>query len=279
MLNLLLSRTRGVGSLSGLLGSGSRWVLVPLLGLVVTGCATKGDLRDVRDEIHTLAEQQQQALDRLSGMSVAVQDTLRGQTDALFESRGEINRRLQALEQELLTIQQLLRMNQQSLTTIRDYLESGSTRTPAPRRTDTEPGQVMDQELRPTEPSGSRAEELYNSAVTQFNLGQNSTAQRAFQQFLRDYPNDPLAPKAQYHLADILVQEERPEEAIQAFLRIPQFYATSEEVPRAYYRLGVLYIQLDRLNDARAYLHKVVDSYPDSEEAKEARQRLVEIGG
>lgn len=278
MLKSILFSIPGAGGSAGTRIPGTRWVFVSLLSLAVTGCATKGDLRDVRDQIETLAEQQGRVLDELSGMSTAVQDTLRGQTDALFESRGDINRRLQALEQEILTIQELLRMNQQSLTTIRDYLESGGTRVPSPRRTDTEPGQVMATPITPAAPSSTGAEEMYNAAVTQFNRGANSTARVAFQQFLQQYPNDPLAPKAQFYLADILVQEDHPAEAIQAFLRIPEFYASSEEVPRAWYRVGVLYIQLDRLDDARVYLNRVVNTYPDSEEAKEARQRLAEIG-
>ncbi len=160
-------------------------------------------------------------------MSMAVQDTLRGQTDALFESRGDINRRLQALEQEILTIQELL-ANEPAVPDHHPGLtwNREGTRAPSPRRTDTEPGQMMS--CGHSLPAADRARGSgghVQRGRDPVQPGANNTARVAFQQFLQQYPNDPLAPNAQYYLADILVQENRLEEAVQAFLRIPEFYA------------------------------------------------------
>lgn len=278
MNNLVPSRVPGAGAGSGARAKGTRWLFPAILGLVLTGCATKGDLRDVQDEIRALAAQQRQALEELSGLNMAVQDTLGRQSDALFETRGETNRRLQLLEQELLTIQELLRMNQQSLMTIRDLLESGRGGGVSPMRTDTEPGQVRDVGFVPSEERAGGPVDMYNTAVNQFNNGSTNTARRAFQQFLREYPDDALAPEAHYYLADILVQENRLQEAVQAFLQIPELFPTAAKVPDALYRVGVTYIALNQLDDARIYLQRVVNSYPDSEAAVQARERLSEIG-
>ncbi len=278
MLNLVLSWLPGAGLRSGSRVPGIRWVLVALSAVIVTGCATKGDLRDVRDEIQALAAQQRQAFNELSGMNLAVQDTLQGQADELFASRGEINRRLQALEQEMTTIKELLRLNQQSLVRIRDYLEAGGASTRGPVRTDTEPGQEMPQQLTPTQPATGAAEESYNAALTQFNRGNLGTAQQAFQLFLQQYPNSPRAPDVRYYLADILVQQGHPEQAIDAFLQIPQFYPTADKVPDTWYRVGVLYVELNKLDDAREYLQKVVTNYPESDAAQLAKAKLAEIG-
>ena len=124
MLNLVSSHIPGAGLRSGARALGTRWLFLGLIGLTVSGCATKGDVRNLQDEIRALAAEQRQASEDLSGLNLAVQDTLERQSDAIFESRGDINRRLQGLDQELRTIQELLRMNQQSLMTIRDLLES-----------------------------------------------------------------------------------------------------------------------------------------------------------
>lgn len=169
-------------------------------------------------------------------------------------------------------------MNQQSLMTIRDLMESQGPRGRTPMGTDTEPGQRMDVDLVPTEGRAGGAMEMYSAAVTQFNNGSLSTARRAFEQFLRDYEYDALAPDAHYYLADILVQEERLDEAVQGFLRIPELFPTSNRVPDAYYRVGVAYIELGQLDDARVYLERVVNSYPDSDSAAAAQERLNEIG-
>jgi len=278
MLNLVPSRIPGAGLRSGARVFGTPWLFLCLIGLTVSGCATKGDVRNLQEEIRALAAEQRQASEDLSGLNLAVQDTLGRQSDAIFESRGDINRRLQGIEQEILTIQELLRMNQQSLMTIRDLLESGRSGGVSPMRTDTEPGQSMEVGFAPPEERAGGPVDMYNAAVTQFNNRSTSTARRAFQQFLREYPSDALAPDAHYFLADILVQEARLEEAVQAFLLIPELFPTAERVPEAWYRVGVTYIALEQLDDARVYLERVVNSYPGTDAATAAEERLAEIG-
>jgi len=135
----------------------------------------------------------------------------------------------------------------------------------------------MDVEFEPDPQAAEAAVGTYNAAVRAFNRGSVTTARRAFQQFLQQYPNDALAPDAHYYLSDLLVQEDRLDEAIQAFLRIPELYPTAEKVPDALYRVGVVYIALDELEDARQYLERVVNSYPGTTAAQSAQDRLDEI--
>jgi tol-pal system protein YbgF len=225
-----------------------------------------------------MAEQQQVALEEISGLNLAVQDSLERQSDDIYMSRGDTNRRLNLIEQEIRTIQELLRMNQQSLMTIRDMLESGRGGGMSPMRTDTEPGPPTDVGYVAPQDRAGGPVEMYNAAVRQFNNGSTNTAKRAFQQFLREYPTDALAPDAHYYLADIMVQENRLDEAIQAFLRIPELFPRADKVPDAYYRVGVVYITLEELDDARIYLQRVVNSYPGTETATAAQERLDEIG-
>jgi tol-pal system protein YbgF len=241
-------------------------------GLALTGCATKRDIRDLREEIQALSLQQQEALEGLAGLNLAVQDTLRGQSDALFETRGETIRRLREIEDQLITLMELTGQNQRSLAALRDLVEArGGTYAPS-----------QDAPGSPAEGQGladpeSDAEQTYSVAVTQFNRGAFNTARRAFQQFLQEYPNHVLASDAHFYLADILVQENALGEAIEAFSQIPEFYPTARKVPDSLYRIGVLYIELENLDEARRYLERVVVNYPDSGAAILARDRLAEI--
>ncbi len=266
----------GAGGSPGARVLGNRWMVLGLLALTLSGCATKGDLRSLQDEIRAMSERQQEEIERLSGLNLAVQDTLGRQSDAIFESRGDINRRLQLLEQEVLTIQELLRMNQQSLMTIRDLLESQRTMGVPPRMTDTEPG--MDPSFTPATERAGGPVDMYNTAATWYNNGSLNTARRAFEQFLREYPTDELADDARYYLADILVQEERLEEALSAFLRVREDFPAGNMAPEALYRVGEISISLDRLDDARQYLETVVNTWPETEAAEKAQERLDEIG-
>jgi len=251
---------------------------VAFLGLTLSGCATKGDLRGVEDAIQELAAQQRELFQELTGMNMAVQDTLGRQSDALFETRGETNRRIQSLEQEILTIQQLLELNQQSLMTIRDLLESQRSGGGQLMRTDTEPGQMSDVEMATGGEIAGGPRQTFDVAVESFNRGSLSTARRAFQDFLRSYSDNALAPEAHYYLAMILVREDRLQDAIPAFLELTQDYPTSEKVPDALYQVGVAYIALDDLDNAREYLQRVVNTYGDTDVAVQARERLAEIG-
>lgn len=278
MLNPLPSRPRGSGLASGPRGRGGRWLLFAFMGLTLTGCATKGDLRDLRGEIQALAAQHRLAMEQIEGLNLAVQDTLRGQSDALFESRGETVRLLRAIEQQLLTLHELTGQNQRALATLRDLTENRRPTALPPIRTDPEEGgQVLDVEFAPDPAGAQAAVETFNAGVRAFNRGSVTTARRAFQQFLQQYPNDPLAPDAHYYLSDLLVQEDRLDEAIQAFLRIPERFPTAEKVPDALYRVGVVYIALDELQDARQYLQRVINSYPGTTAAQSAQDRLNEI--
>ena len=279
MLNLIPSRLRGFGLLSGPRGRGSSWLILSLVGLTLSGCATKKDLRDLQDSVSDLAARQDAALAELQGLNMAVQDTLRGQSDALFESRGEILRRLRVIEQQLITLEELTGQNLRALATLRDLLEGRRAPGLAPMQTDTEPGQVLNPQFAPGPPTtGSEAAlETFNAGVEAFNRGSITTARRAFQQLLQDHPNDPLASEARYYLADLLYQENRLDEAIQSFLSVRELYPTARKVPDALYRVGVIYIEQDKLADARQYLQLVIDSYPDTDAAVLARERLAEI--
>lgn len=272
------SLTSGAGLRPGARFVGIRWFFLGVLGLTLSGCATKGDIRGIQDQVRAMAEQQQVALEEISGLNLAVQDSLERQSDDIYMSRGDTNRRLQLIEQEIRTIQELLRMNQQSLMTIRDMLESGRGGGMSPMRTDTEPRPPADVGYVAPQDRAGGPVQMYNAAIGQFNNGSTNTAKRAFEQFLREYPSDALAPDAYFYLADILVQENRLDEAVLAFLRIPELFPTAEKVPDALYRVGVTYITLEKLDDAKIYLQRVVNSYSGTETATAAQERLDEIG-
>ena len=259
---------------------GRRWLALTLAGLSLSAsaCATKGDLRDVQDEIRALATQQRETMEALTGMRMAVQDTLRGQSDALFESRGDIIRQLMEIEQNIITLQELTGQNQRALATLRDLLESRGGGGVTPQRSDPGRGLGVDPGFTVDEPRTSTAVELYNLAATNYNRRNFTTARSAWQDFLREYPNDELAPDARYFLADIMVQEERYQEAIQAFLEVNRLFPEAAKAPQALYRVGTTYIEMGQLDDARVYLERVIETWPDSEEAANAQARLDEIG-
>lgn len=258
------------------LGGGG--LLLILLALGLSGCATKRDLKDLQAEIRILASRQDSAFARLAAVTLEGQDSLSSdQSEAMVQLRGEVNMRFLGIEEQLITLQELTGQSQRNIVALRDQFETRRDRlvAPPPVARDSAAGEVVGEEI--AAPRAGGAAEIYSAAVTQFNRGSSSTARMAFTRFLTAYPNHPLASEAKFYLADILVQENRLDEAIEAFLEITELFPTAARAPFALYRIGVLYIELEDLDQARSYLQRVVNTYPDSGAALVARERLEEI--
>ena len=260
---------------------GGGGLLLILLALGLSGCATKRDLKDLQAEIRILASRQDSAFARLAAVTLEGQQDqeslTRDQSEAIVQLRGDVNMRFLGIEEQLITLQELTGQSQRNIASLRDQFESRRDRLAAPPPVAQEgaAGDVMGEEI--AAPRAAGAAELYSAAVTQFNRGMSTTARTAFTRFLTAYPNHPLASEAKFYLADILVQENRLDEAIEAFREITELFPTAARAPFALYRIGVLYIELEDLDQARSYLQRVVNTYPDSGAALVARERLEEI--
>lgn len=266
-------RRRGRGVVHGLLGS--------LLLVSLTGCATKGDLRDLREELQVLAERQEEAIRSLQELSFATQDTLSGQSESLITLRGETLRSLNQIQDDLSILMEMAGQNQRDIALIRDQMQSGRAGSMAAGaagaalvRTDSAGGGEMVE----VQATAGGAEAMYQAGVRQLNRGSLSAARMAFEEFLVAYPSHPSAPSAHLYLADILVQEEDLDGALEAFLEVQELFPTSPEVPQALYRAALLHVEMGDPDEARVLLERVVNSYPDSGAAILAREKLRELG-
>ena len=120
-------------------------------------------------------------------------------------------------------------------------------------------------------------DELYLTAVDQFNRGSTTTARLAFERFLAAYPSHARAPDAHYYLADILVQEDQLEDALAAFQEIQELFPTAARVPYALYRIALIQIALGDDDDAEETLQRIVNTYPGTGVALQAQDKLDEI--
>jgi tol-pal system protein YbgF len=103
-------------------------------------------------------------------------------------------------------------------------------------------------------------------------------AAKAFALFLKKYPNDPLAPNAQYWLGEANYVSQKNVEAQEAFERVVSQYPDSTKAPGALFKIGRLQQAAGKTNAARASFEKVLKNYPNSPAAGLARQRLKQLG-
>lgn len=250
---------------------------------VLSGCAMKGDIRQLQVEIRALAARQDSVLVALAADFRAetqnTQDTLRTQSNQLFEFRGDINQSLRAMSQSLSTIEAMVGENQRGIAGVRDQL-ANMRRAPGgqPQIVTTDPGSIRGGGNERLIAGGGTPDELWAAADQQYTRGSLNTAREAFQEFLREYPGHGRAPDAHFFLADILAQQDRPEDAIEAFLEIRSLFPTAARVPAAMYRIGVLQIQMGNREDAKATLERIVNTYPNDVFAMLARVELKAIG-
>ena len=239
--------------------------------LLSAGCATKRDVRDLRTEMRALGARQDSILAQLARQNSATQDTLRRQTNQLFEVRGDVSRQLQRILEELTELRELAGQNQRTIAALRDQIETM-------RRPAAEP--AMGEAIVGAEPMGdpNAAQVMYEAALERYQRGsQPTTALRMLRDFVQQYPNHPNAPDARYYLADILVQQEELEDAIAAFNQIAELHPGSARVPDALYRVALLEIERGNRTRARQLLERIVESYPDSETVTLAREKLREL--
>jgi tol-pal system protein YbgF len=101
----------------------------------------------------------------------------------------------------------------------------------------------------------------------------------AFNDFLRQFPNDELAPKAHYYLGQILEQDGDLDGAVEEYASIRELFPADPQVPQALYRIALIRIQQGDEDEARKMLETVINTYPDDLVTDMARNKLREIGG
>lgn len=248
------------------------------VAVVSGGCAMKGDIRTLQDELRSVAARQDSLITMLALETQQTQDTIRTQSDQMFDFRGDIARRLQQIEQSLTRLEALAGENQRGMASIRDQLANlrrgGVTPAPGAGADETSPG--GSESL--IGGSSGNADQLWNAAGQQRNRGSLNSAVRAYEQFLAEHPDDPRAADAYFHLGDLRSQQDQPEEALESFQQIQQLYPTSPRVPEALYRVALLHEELGDVDEAKAVLERIMNTYPDALVSSLAREKLREIG-
>ncbi|HIM57279.1 MAG TPA: tetratricopeptide repeat protein [Candidatus Latescibacteria bacterium] len=256
-------------------GRGGGVFLVTAL-LLSAGCATKGDLRRLQDEVAGQAVRQEAQLEDLSADLQDLQDSLQVQSaianEMVVDTRGGLARQLRDLQTQQSQMVQLIGQIQREVALMSQRLQADGGRvTTSTLRVDPDSlGALIGRG------GGGQAdcEQIWGAAIIQFNRGSNAAARAGFNGFLRDCPEDERVARARFNLGDIAAQQDRPDDAIEEFLRIAQLDPEADEVPLAQYRIGLLYLEQGNVQQARTYLELVVNSYPDDPVAELARAEL-----
>ncbi|MEN8373838.1 MAG: tol-pal system protein YbgF [Gemmatimonadota bacterium] len=238
--------------------------MLGLVAIVVAGCATKRDVKDVRAEIRSVMARQDSILVLLQNEHAAVRDSVRSVGEEIVTSRGELRNQLLGIEQQLVQIQELTGQSQRRLNQLREDITQRERVAPPPA-----PGEDTAEGA-----SGVDGAELYVAGMEQLQRGASETARLAFEQLIRENPEHPQAPDAQFGIGESHYQEQDLDAALEAFDRVVQLYPDSPRAPAALYRAGIVSEERGNIEEARGYFNRVTSGYPRSEQARLASEKL-----
>ena len=262
-----------------------RCTLILGLGLC-SGCALRGDVRKVELQVEALRAEMTRSdsarrveRDSLARVLIAVQATISAEQNALVQIRGDIRSDLQAVQQQLMALQELTGQSQQRLSELRSRLSNPAPAPPPPA--DTTTGGGAPAATAPVTPSGGTGspgpDQMYDLTMQQYRRGSFTTARLGFREFLRLYPNDERASDVLYFVGESFAPE-NPDSASAVYQDVVKRFPNSPRAPSALYKLGLLAQQRGDKAGARTFFARVLAGYPRSDEANLARDRLQALG-
>ena len=126
----------------------------------------------------------------------------------------------------------------------------------------------------PLPASGANGDAAYAEAFAALKRDDFVESARAFQAYLRDYPDGALAPNAWYWLGESYYVTQNYPQALEAFDTVLQRFPDSSKAPDALLKKGYSQIELGDANRGAAILNDVINQFPGTEAARLAETRL-----
>jgi tol-pal system protein YbgF len=271
--------------------------------LLLTGCATRYELKQVQNEL---------------GQRVSAQVN---DIEALKQENEALRKALEDSEEAIAALRQTQAESNADMTGLKDRIQKLSGRTEelqkdlkAQRKTTQGREEDMAEKLNsaafkinflenflgigkkdaPAEAAekGSRAangrqkdalnekpgiESLYAAAYETFKEGKYDKARTEFQNFLKLHPRAEYSGNAQFWIGECYYNEQQYEKAILEYEKVVTNFPEGNKVPYALLKQGLSFQQLGDKTSARLFLQQVIRDYPNTNQAGVARSKLLEI--
>jgi len=266
------------------------WTLLTVTLTAAAGCADvsgqalQQDVAQLRQDLNSLTL----AVHRGRGDTETVVGQLdrrtREQAAESSKQSAALNARLDALSAEVARVSARVDELSQRVETLGHGAPSGGAAprsgAPAPSGAAVPP---------PARGGGASAEESYQAAYLDFSKGLYPLAVSGFRDFLRRFPDSPLADSSQYWIGEAYFSmaratasqpdkaRENLEQAVQEFRKVVVAYPRGSKVPTALYKEALALVELKQTALAQARLQYLVEHFPQSEEAPLAKERLASL--
>ncbi|HEY3100253.1 MAG TPA: outer membrane protein assembly factor BamD [Methylomirabilota bacterium] len=282
------------------------------------GVATQQDLLQLRTDVTVAQQRAQRALGEAEAALAQAQRRERDRDTQTEQRVAALAQRVEALTASLTTLSNQLDELNGKLDAVSRQTRAGTPPTTAPRTaqpvpptatpsTSTTPSTTPappDSTTPPTTstpappPVASRPttnalqpQDIYQAAYLDFSKGSYALAIAGFREFLRRFPDQPLAGAAQYWIGEAHVAlargyanagqapqaTEALEQAVQEFRKVLANYPRSDKAPASLYKEALALLELKQTDAAQQRLQYLVETFPQSEESVLARERLAAL--
>jgi tol-pal system protein YbgF len=262
-----------------------RALLLPAVlaaGLCVQGCVTAAEGDVMRKKIDALEELQKNDRDQAAAERQRLKEEGAGKAKELQEMLDALNRAARKSGADLSVD---LDRAREEIRTLRGALEELQHRLDAVEQTQAEHHKKVEQLVGEKEaqtrrvyaaehPSDKAA--IYALALKKVEGGDPARARELLLEFLGKFPQDPLAPNAQYWLGETWYAEKKYNDAIVEFQKVVKEYKGSEKVPDAQLKIGLSFQSQGDCEKALLFLEEVMQAHKGSPAAKVAKERAAE---
>jgi tol-pal system protein YbgF len=242
----------------GLIRAGLLAVAAPLL---LSACATKGDVRNMRWDLERMQARQDSVLFEIQRQNQLLLDSIRASIALTVDARGTTAAQLRQFETNVSQLGQLVGQVMGSLSRIEQRLTG----------LDQRPGGAA---AGGSAPGGGTAEEYYGTGLQMMSQQSYATARMAFEQLIREFPEHERAPDAQFQVGQAFYHEQQFDSAYAALERVAEQWAEAPRAAAALFRAGAIAEERRDFARARRYFERVRSAYPRSDEARQAQQKL-----
>ena len=268
--------------------------------LCVAGCATTGDLDDVRtdlrylnskidtpnENVRLLKEENAGIRSDIKKTEEALSAVRNRQADigaditGLRESIRQLTGQIEAFRKDFDVIQNRDNRRDEEMKAFKAKLDEVSLKIDHIGKQEETP-EMGDKGTKqaPKETAKREMDEkgAYEAAYDEFKAGRYEKARKAFQEFLKQYPKTEYSDNAQFRIGECYYFEKNYEKAVLEYDKVVKNYPDGDRVPYALLKQGLSFINLGDKTSARIFLQRVVKDYPNTNMSRIAQAKLLEI--
>lgn len=267
--------------------------LIPILLLVIGGCATTDDLKKSQRDYDGKISALRADVDKLQGRLDALEKNVADTTRDLRKNQADLGADFGSVRDNVQNMRgQVEEMHKefsgvgkgQNLKTRLDdmafrigYLENflGIAKKEASNGAKVEGVGVGAAEAT-AEPKND-VEAAYNACYKLFKEGQYVKAREEFVKFLKQHPKTAFSDNAQFWVGETWYVEDKFERAIVEYQKVVKDYPNGDKVPYALLKQGMAFQKLGDKASAKIVYNQVIKKYPQTNQARVAKAKLTEL--